>query len=104
MADLNVNPAYLTDLAKQQDRAAGEIGSGTKAVAGTAEKLWYDHGPICGYTAQAMTDCESVRRNTGDTMKKVSEALAEDLRDAAAKYVATDEAAGGVIDQQVLRG
>ncbi|MEE6140082.1 ESX-1 secretion-associated protein [Mycobacterium sp. 050128] len=104
MADLSVNAAYLTDLARQQDRAAGEIGSGTKAVEGTAEKLWYDHGPICGYTAQEMTDCESVRQNTGNTMKKVSEALAEDLRNAAARYVATDDAAGGAVDQQVVRG
>ncbi|WP_025737949.1 type VII secretion target [Mycobacterium genavense] len=104
MTELGINAPYLTDLAKQQDRAAEEIESGTKAVEGAAEQLWYDYGPICGYTAQAMTDCESVRRNAGNTMKMVSAALAEDLRDAAAAYVATDQAARGVIDRQVVGG
>src|SRR5262245_32221981 len=104
MEDLSITPSYLTDLAKQQDRAAGEIGSATKAVEGTAEQLWYDHGDVCGQTVSAMKALERERRNTGDTMTNVSEALAANLRQAAADYGATDEEAGAVIDQQMLRG
>jgi hypothetical protein len=102
MSQVTAVPQYLESLAKQQDRAAGDIESGTEAAAGTGKKLWYDHGVVFGQTASALQACESERKKTGDTMKEVSEALAENLRTAAAKYQATDEQASEVIDQQVL--
>jgi uncharacterized protein YukE len=104
MTDLSVTPNYLEDLAKQQDRAAGEIADATKAAAGTAEKLWYDHGPICGHTAQAVRALEGDRKYTGDTMKSVSEALAKNLRQAAANYSATDEKTGDALGRQMRHG
>lgn len=104
MSDLSVTPNYLEDLAKQQDRASGEIADATKDVAGTPDKLWYDHGVLCGYTAQALKACVRDRKYTGDTMKSVSDALAANLRQAAANYSATDEDAGGALGRQVLHG
>jgi hypothetical protein len=102
VTDLSITPSYLTGLAKQQDRAAGEIGDATKAVAGTAGKIRYDHGILCNPTVAAMKACEAERKQGGDTMTKVSNALAANLRQAAADYGATDEQAGGVIDTQML--
>lgn len=104
MSDLSVTPNYLEDLAKQQDRASGEIADATKDVAGTPEKLWYDHGVLCGHTAQALKALVSDRQYTGDTMKSVSDALAGNLRQAAANYSATDSETGSALGQQVLHG
>lgn len=104
MSDLDVTPNYLKDLANQQDRAACEISDATVAAKGTEEKIWYDHGVLCGHTAQALRACVHDRTKTGDTMKAVSEALAANLRQAAANYSATDEETGDVLDKQMLHG
>lgn len=65
----------------------------TSAVAGSAKNLWFDHGVICGQTASAMQACENERDRAGNTMSKVSDALAENLLKAAASYATTDEQA-----------
>jgi transposase len=104
MSDLDVTPNYLEGLASHQDRAAGEIATGTDAPKGTAEKIWYDHGVLCGHTAQALKACVADRKRTGETMKAVSDAMAANLRQAAADYSATDEGTGEVLDKQMLHG
>jgi hypothetical protein len=104
MTDVWVDPAYLEKLATRQDEAADEIADGVAGVEGCAENLWYDHGVVCGGTAISMQASEDERTRAGKTMELVSEALAENVRKAAANYVVTDEQADTVIDQQVLPG
>jgi hypothetical protein len=104
MTELTVTASYLNDLAELQDQAAAEINTATSGVNGSAENLWYDHGLICGSTATAMQRAEREREDAGSTMQKVSEALAEDLRNAAAGYTTTDEQTGSNVDKQMLAG
>jgi transposase len=103
MSDVDVTPKYLESLAGQQDRAAGEMSDAAKDTDGTEEDIWYDHGVLCGHTAQALRGCVRDRKRTGETMKAVSTALAANLRQAAADYSATDEGIGEVLDTQMLR-
>lgn len=104
MTDVTVEPAYLQELATQQEGAVDEIGSGLSGVAGTAKDLWFDHGVVCGAAIKQMQRSESQRKEAGEAMQKVSTALAENLTTASAGYVATDEQAGDVLDDQMRTG
>jgi hypothetical protein len=102
--EVTVIPEYLEDLAKQQDRAVAEISSATAGPKDTFKKIWYDHGVLCGSTAQALRGLVQDRARTGATMTAISEALAANLRQAAADYRATDASTAEALDTQMLYG
>ncbi|CQD17316.1 ESX-1 secretion-associated protein EspC [Mycobacterium lentiflavum] len=101
---LNVTPSYLQELASEQDEAAAKINEASQVVDGTAKKLWFDHGPVCFNSVNAMMSAEQERLNACSHMIAVSNDLAAKLRTGATEFESTNEQSAANLGQQMLPG
>jgi hypothetical protein len=102
MANLNVDPRDLEDLAKKQDDAATEAGGAATAHAGLSTNCWVTHGVISGPSNAVLNSVEEARKAAGTTIANAAGDLAGKLRTAKQVYGGVDEDLGGNIDSQVL--
>lgn len=104
MANLTVDPSYLQGLATTQQDAAGDIASATDKAKNQGSNLYWDHGSVCGYTANKLAQLKIARLNAGNLTQQVSEALAANLNASASAYEGVDTQNSDNLSQQVLPG
>ncbi|SCX29121.1 ESX-1 secretion-associated protein [Mycolicibacterium fluoranthenivorans] len=97
--NLRVLTDHLRDLSNSQDKAADQILGANRAVGDTARRVSDSHGLVCSITSIALSTADTVRKEAGSTMEKVSRELSEKLTTAASNYENTDYLAGRKIDQ-----
>ncbi|BBY27261.1 ESX-1 secretion-associated protein [Mycolicibacterium sediminis] len=94
---VRVMTAHLRQLSAAQRRAAAEIKSATGVTHGVDESVRVSHGVIAWSTANAVESANRVRRATGRSMERASDALGDDLGTAAGRYDDTDRRTAGRI-------
>jgi hypothetical protein len=102
MTYLTVDPKYLKELAKKQDRASAKAGSAAEATSEASKWVWWTHGVISGASNAGVANAEAARRAAGEAMEKTAAHLGLTLRKAAEAYEGTDQDAAENLDKQVL--
>lgn len=102
MANLQVDPRYLEELAKKQDGAAEKSGEAKGATSGVETAVWVTHGVISGASNTAFTAVEKTRRAAAGNIEQASKDLAAKLRAAGVTYTGVDEDVSVNIAKQVL--
>jgi uncharacterized protein YukE len=102
MAELEVDPRDLEDMAKKQDGAAEKSGEAKGVTSGVETAVWVTHGVISGASNTAFTAAEKVRRGAAHNIEQASIDLAAKLRAAKETYEGVDADLSANIKKQVL--
>lgn len=98
---LQVAIAHLRELAARHGQAAAEVISAIELVSGVDSGIRRSHGVIAWSTAGAVEAIHYARREAGISVSGESQALSDNLRGAASRYEAADDASGADLDKQV---
>lgn len=102
MANLNLDPKHLDNLARYQDEAATPAGEGAKATQTTGLDVWFSHGVTSGLSNARLVLAEVERRKAAENIKQTATNLAAFVRAAKELYTTVDEELGENLDTQML--
>ena len=108
--NLQVEVAYLNQLADEQSEAPTKIQSAKDEISGAglltslAYSLIWDHGLISAAFWTPMFGTEEARQSACDNMMSVCADLEAKLIASAEAYTSTDAQTGENLDKQMLRG
>lgn len=108
--NMQVEVAYLNQLADEQNEAAAKIQSAKDEISGAglltslAYSLVWDHGLISAPFWTPMFGTEEARETACNNMMSVCTDLEAKLRASADAYTSTDAQTGENLDQQMLPG
>ncbi|MDY6996698.1 MAG: ESX-1 secretion-associated protein [Actinomycetota bacterium] len=96
---LRVTTEHLRDLAARHTQVAGDVTTTTELLSGLDARIRATHGVIAAPTAAAVGALAQARHACGTSIATGGRALSARLLASARRYDATDDSAGGRIDE-----